>query len=90
MSEQELKALRLRIDSLDEKVLELISERARCAQEVARVKMGSLAEGEVPVFWACGVTPQAVAMNTKPELMITHAPGYMFICDTTDESYGVI
>ena len=46
--------------------------------------------GEVPVFWACGVTPQAVAMNTKPELMITHAPGYMFICDTTDESYGVI
>ena len=35
MSEQELKALRLRIDALDEKVLELISERARCAQEVA-------------------------------------------------------
>jgi chorismate mutase/prephenate dehydratase len=51
MSEQELKALRLRIDSLDEKVLELISERARCAQEVARVKMASLAEGEVPVFY---------------------------------------
>lgn len=41
MSEQELKALRVRIDSLDEKVLELISERARCAQEVARVKMAS-------------------------------------------------
>lgn len=51
MSEQELKALRVRIDSLDEKVLELISERARCAQEVARVKMASLAEGEVPVFY---------------------------------------
>ncbi|KFE48388.1 MULTISPECIES: prephenate dehydratase [Pseudomonas] len=51
MSEQELKALRVRIDSLDEKVLELISERARCAQEVARVKMSSLAEGEVPVFY---------------------------------------
>ncbi len=33
-----LKALRLRIDSLDEKILELISERARCAQDVARVK----------------------------------------------------
>ena len=46
--------------------------------------------GEVPVFWACGVTPQAVAMNTTPVLMISHAPGYMFICDTTDESYGVI
>ena len=51
MSEQELKALRIRIDSLDEKVLELISERARCAQEVARVKMATLTEGEVPVFY---------------------------------------
>ncbi|TWI53544.1 chorismate mutase [Pseudomonas duriflava] len=51
MSEQELKALRLRIDSLDEKIQELISERARCAQDVARVKMQSLAEGEKPVFY---------------------------------------
>lgn len=51
MSDQELKALRLRIDSLDEKILELISERARCAQDVARVKMASLPEGEKPVFY---------------------------------------
>ena len=51
ISEQELKALRLRIDSLDEKILELISERARCAQDVARVKMASLPEGEKPVFY---------------------------------------
>jgi uncharacterized protein YcsI (UPF0317 family) len=36
---------------------------------------------DVPVFWACGVTPQAVAMEVKPELMITHAPGHMFITD---------
>lgn len=41
--------------------------------------------GETPVFWACGVTPQAVAMTTKPEIMITHAPGHMFICDIRDE-----
>ncbi len=41
--------------------------------------------GEVPVFWACGVTPQAVAMTAKPEIMITHAPGHMFICDVRDE-----
>lgn len=41
--------------------------------------------GETPVFWACGVTPQAVAMTVKPELMITHAPGHMFICDVRDE-----
>lgn len=37
--------------------------------------------GEIPVFWACGVTPQAVCMNTKPPIVITHAPGYMFITD---------
>jgi len=46
-------------------------------------------EGEVPVFWACGVTPQAVAMNSKPPLMITHAPGYMFITDMWDEDVAV-
>ncbi|WCE10881.1 prephenate dehydratase [Pseudomonas sp. JBR1] len=51
MSEHELKALRLRIDSLDERIQELISERARCAQDVARVKMKTLAEGEKPVFY---------------------------------------
>jgi uncharacterized protein YcsI (UPF0317 family) len=38
-------------------------------------------EGEVPVFWACGVTPQAVAAASRPELMITHAPGHMFVTD---------
>jgi uncharacterized protein YcsI (UPF0317 family) len=36
---------------------------------------------EVPVFWACGVTPQAVALETRPELMITHEPGIMFLTD---------
>lgn len=40
-----------------------------------------LEEHETPVFWACGVTPQAVAMQTRPPLMITHAPGHMFITD---------
>jgi uncharacterized protein YcsI (UPF0317 family) len=49
----------------------------------------TIKEGEVPVFWACGVTPQAVAMQTKPELMITHAPGHMFITDLRDEQFGV-
>lgn len=41
--------------------------------------------GEVPVFWACGVTPQAVALAAGVELMITHAPGHMFITDWTDQ-----
>lgn len=47
-------------------------------------------EGEVPVFWACGVTPQAVAAHVKPPLMITHAPGHMFITDLKTEEVGVM
>ncbi|MBK5252555.1 MAG: putative hydro-lyase [Peptostreptococcaceae bacterium] len=42
-------------------------------------------EGDIPVFWPCGVTPQNAAINAKPNIMITHAPGYMFICDLKDE-----
>jgi uncharacterized protein YcsI (UPF0317 family) len=41
--------------------------------------------GEIPVFWACGVTPQAVAAASRPELMITHAPGHMFVTDVRDD-----
>jgi uncharacterized protein YcsI (UPF0317 family) len=40
--------------------------------------------GEVPVFWACGVTPQAVAMEAKPPFLITHKPGHMFVTDLRD------
>jgi uncharacterized protein YcsI (UPF0317 family) len=40
--------------------------------------------GDIPVFWACGVTPQAVIMAAKPPFAITHAPGYMFITDLTE------
>lgn len=48
---EQLQALRLRIDSLDERILELISERARCAEEVARVKTAALQPGEKPVYY---------------------------------------
>ena len=37
--------------------------------------------GEIPVFWPCGVTPQAAVENAKPPIVITHAPGHMFITD---------
>lgn len=37
--------------------------------------------GEIPVYWACGVTPQAAVMEARPELCITHAPGAMLITD---------
>ncbi|AEV19684.1 MULTISPECIES: putative hydro-lyase [Geobacillus] len=50
----------------------------------------TIREGETPVFWACGVTPQAVAMEVKPDIMITHAPGHMFITDLRDEQLGVL
>lgn len=36
-------------------------------------------EGEIPVFWPCGVTPQAAIENAKLPIVITHAPGHMFI-----------
>ncbi len=37
--------------------------------------------GEIPVFWPCGVTPQAAVEHAKPPIVITHAPGHMFITD---------
>jgi len=36
---------------------------------------------EIPVFWACGVTPQAALEQARPSLCITHAPGSMLITD---------
>jgi uncharacterized protein YcsI (UPF0317 family) len=44
----------------------------------------AIRSGEVPVFWACGVTPQAVAVEAKPPLLITHKPGHMFVTDLRD------
>jgi uncharacterized protein YcsI (UPF0317 family) len=43
--------------------------------------------GEVPVFWGCGVTPQAAIMESRPPYAITHAPGHMFITDVPDTAY---
>ncbi|MDC7223083.1 MAG: putative hydro-lyase [Spirochaetales bacterium] len=44
---------------------------------------------EIPLFWACGVTPQAAAMVAKPPIMITHAPGHMFVGDLYDQHYKI-
>ena len=46
--------------------------------------------GEEPVFWACGVTPQAVALSCKPPLLFAHGPGRMFITDKRDVDYAVL
>ncbi len=45
--------------------------------------------GDVPVFWACGVTPQAAVVESRPPLAIAHAPGHMLITDVRDEDYRV-
>lgn len=44
---------------------------------------------DIPVFWACGVTPQAAVMASRPPFAITHAPGQMFVTDARDEQYRV-
>jgi uncharacterized protein YcsI (UPF0317 family) len=46
----------------------------------------TIRKGEIPVFWACGVTAQTVLMATKPPLVITHSPGCMFVTDVRDET----
>ncbi|HEV3138368.1 MAG TPA: putative hydro-lyase [Pirellulales bacterium] len=45
-----------------------------------------VAVDELPVFWACGVTPQAVLASARLPLAITHSPGCMFVTDVRDES----
>jgi len=62
-------------------------------KDLAKPDMGdsvTIYPGEVPVFWACGCTPQAVVMKAKPELVITHAPGHMFITDCRDQDLASI
>ena len=46
------------------------------------------AEGDVPMFWACGVTPQAAVMASAVPFAITHAPGHMLVTDVPDRAYA--
>ncbi len=43
--------------------------------------------GELPVFWACGVTPQLALSAARPEIAITHSPGCMFVTDLAEEAF---
>lgn len=57
-------------------------------QDIAQPDYGqavSVRDGEVPIFWACGVTPQNALRNAKLPLVITHAPGHMFVADITND-----
>ena len=46
--------------------------------------------GEIPVFWACGVTSQLAATSIPLPLVITHAPGHMFVSDLRDEDLTIL
>lgn len=50
---------------------------------------GEVRPGELPVFWACGLTPQLAVKNARPSLCITHAPSSMLITDLRNESLAV-
>jgi uncharacterized protein YcsI (UPF0317 family) len=49
-----------------------------------------VAGDELPVFWACGVTPQAVAAAAKVPFMITHVPSHMLVTDLRNASLAVL
>ena len=44
---------------------------------------------ELPVFWACGVTPQSVVAAVRPEFCITHAPGHMLVTDLKNSNLAL-
>jgi uncharacterized protein YcsI (UPF0317 family) len=59
--------------------------------DLSRPDFGDAVEvrpGELPVFWACGVTPQAAALASRLPFCITHAPGHMFVTDLQNASLG--
>ena len=47
----------------------------------------AIEDDEIPVFWACGVTPQVAISHAKPTFCITHAPGHMLITDIRGADY---
>jgi len=50
----------------------------------------SIHDDEIPVFWACGVTPQSVVATVKPEFCITHYPGCMLVTDRRNTEYAIL
>lgn len=60
--------------------------------DLARPDFGdavTVRDGELPVFWACGVTPQLALESARLDLAITHSPGCMFVTDLRDEAFCV-
>lgn len=68
-----------------------IGDPASLGVDLERPDFGDAPEvrdGEVPVFWACGVTPQAAIMASRPPFAITHAPGHMLVLDAPDAAFA--
>ena len=60
--------------------------------DIARPDFGDavpIASGELPVFWACGVTPQTAIMAAQPPFAITHAPGCMLVTDLKNVQFAI-
>lgn len=60
-------------------------------KDISQVDYGEpveIKDDEIPVFWACGVTPQNVLTRIKLPLAITHAPGFMFVGDRRNEEFA--
>ncbi|EED32665.1 conserved hypothetical protein [gamma proteobacterium NOR5-3] len=49
----------------------------------------SIRDGEIPLYWACGVTPQVALENAAPPMAITHAPGCMLVTDKRNSELAV-
>jgi uncharacterized protein YcsI (UPF0317 family) len=61
-------------------------------RDIAKPDWGDVVDvpaGELPLFWACGVTPQAVVAEAKPEFCITHAPGSMLVTDLKNSQLAI-
>ncbi|MBN9594287.1 MAG: putative hydro-lyase [Afipia sp.] len=61
-------------------------------EDIAKPDYGdavSIQPDELPVFWACGVTPQSVILQSRPAFAITHAPGYMLVTDVRNSEFSI-
>jgi uncharacterized protein YcsI (UPF0317 family) len=62
-------------------------------KDVTKPEYGDAVEvrdDELPVFWACGVTPQSVIATVKPEFCITHYPGAMLVTDRKNTEFAIM
>ena len=62
---------------------------ADLAQPIFGPPISAIPQGVLPVFWACGVTPQEAALAANIDFMITHAPAHGFITDLEADKFCI-